>query len=493
MTAAKKTTASSPKRAAKTADTAAGLQIYDTYSNLVSGLGTAGNDKSVISGLAGGFQFSAAGLELLYKTDFMARQVVDVPADDATRPWRVWNADTGHASKLFAEEERLRVRDRVRQALKHARLFGGGALIIHDGTADMSKPFVAASVKKGGLKALVVASRSELTAVAANQFVTDPEDPHYGLPVLWNYQSKRFVQAGSKVVHHSRLVLIAQGDGIEDTLRPEWWWGEPVLQTMAQDIANASGARSAATHLMQEANIDVVRTAGLLNRMETAKGREVLIEAAHLMKTMKSNFNMLMLDKDQEYSRNAFSFSGIKDIVEVQHALVAAAADIPITRLLGRSPAGMNATGESDALNYFAMLGSIQTSTISPCMAALDEAIIRSALGSFPADVWYDWRKPDTLTEEQRVKHAETRAKTVKEYAATGLVPEAVMEASVRSLLVETGDLPGAEAAYLEWDEAGNEIDFKEEDPPEPPAIPPPGAPPVDPDAAPPVPPEPGA
>lgn len=238
-----------------------------------------------------------------------------------------------------------------------------------------------------------------------------------------------------------------------------------MLQTMAQDIANASGARSAATHLMQEANVDVVRTQGLLNRMDTPAGRDQLIAAAHMMKTMKSNFSMLMLDKEQEYSRNAFSFSGIKDIVEIQHALIAAASDIPITRLLGRSPAGMNATGESDMLNYFSMLTAIQESMLSPCMDGLDEAVIRSALGDRPLEIWYDWRKPDVLTEEQRVKHGEIRAKTFQTWASTGAVPEPVLGASARSVLTETGDLPGAEGAYLEWDAAGNELDFTETDP----------------------------
>jgi phage-related protein (TIGR01555 family) len=278
-------------------------------------------------------------------------------------------------------------------------------------------------------------------------------------------------------------VLLAHGDAVDDGINPEWWWGESALMPAASAIADASGARSAATHLMQEANVDVVRTEGLLNRMETVAGREQLLKAAFLMKTSKSNFGLLMLDKGQEYSRNAYSFGGVKDIVEIQHALVAAAADIPITRLLGRSPAGMNATGESDMLNYFQMLMALQESMLSPCMASLDEALIRSALGDMRKGLWYDWRRPDTLTEEQRVKHAETRAKTVKEYAATGLVPEPVMEDAVRAMLIETGDLIGAEAAYEKWDEAGNEIDFAEIDEPEPPPVP--GAVPPDPNAQP--------
>ncbi|MBK8199222.1 MAG: DUF1073 domain-containing protein [Acidobacteria bacterium] len=459
-----------PAKAAKAvvADaSAAGTNLADSYASLVTGLGTPGIDKSINGALAMGTVVSDQHLLQLYRNDFLARQVVDVPADDATRPWRVWNGEAKDNSALFDEEKRLRVRDRVRQALKQARLFGGAALVIHDGQADLSKPFIAASVKKGGLKALVVANRMELQPQALNKFVNDPADPHYGIPEMWNWTQKRFVQQGHKTIHHSRLVFITHGDAIDDGTRAEWWWGDSALEPVLSAIGDASGARSAATHLMQEANVDVIQTEGLLGRLETVKGREQVLTAAGLMSASKSNYRLLMLDKSQEYSRNAFSFGGIKDIVEIQHALVAAAADIPITRLLGRSPAGMNATGESDMLNYFAMLTAIQESTLSPCMSSFDEALIRSTFGDMKAALWYDWRRPDTLTEDMRVKHAEIRAKTVQTLAATGVMPEPVLEAAVESMLTETGDMPGAEAAYAKWREEGNEIDFKDDDPPD--------------------------
>lgn len=446
---------------------AASANLADSYASLVTGLGTPGVDKSINGALAMGTVVSDQHLLQLYRSDFLARQVVDVPADDATRPWRVWNGEAKDNTALFNEEKRLRVRDRVRQALKQARLFGGAALVIHDGQTDLSKPFIAATVPKGGLKALIVANRTELQPQALNKYVTDPADPHYGIPEMWSWTQKRFVQQGHRTIHHSRLVFITHGDAIDDGSRAEWWWGDSALEPVLSAISDASGARSAATHLMQEANVDVIQTEGLMNRVETLKGREQVIKAAGLMAASKSNYRLLMLDKTQDYTRNAFSFGGIKDIVEIQHALVAAAADIPITRLLGRSPAGMNATGESDMLNYFATLTAIQESTLSPCMASLDEALIRSTFGDLKADLWYDWRRPDTLTEDQRVKHAEARAKIVQTYATTGVVPEPVLEAATESLLTETGDLPGAEAAYASWREEGNDIDFKDNDPPE--------------------------
>jgi uncharacterized protein len=39
--------------------------------------------------------------------------------------------------------------------------------------------------------------------------------------------------------------------------------------------------------------------------------------------------------------------------------IVSGAADIPVTRLLGQSPAGMNATGTSDMKNYHDRIQSI--------------------------------------------------------------------------------------------------------------------------------------
>lgn len=463
-------TTRAPRATAAVADSAPVMGpaiVSDSYANMVTGMGVPGVDKSIHGALAGGPTISHLHLLHLYRTDFLARQVVDVPADDATRPWRVWNGEADVASQMFDEEKRLRVRDRVRQALKSARLFGGAALIIHDGQADLSKPFVAASVKKGGLQALIVATRLELQPQAVNQFVQDPADPHYGLPEVWTWSQKRFARQGSRVVHHSRLVLLVHGDAVDDGTRAEWWWGDSALETCLSAIADASGARSAATHLMQEANVDVVHTPQLLSRLETIKGREQVLTAAGLMATTKSNYRMIMLDKEQDYTRNPFSFSGIKDVVEIQHALVAAAADIPVTRLLGRSPGGMNATGESDQLNYFAMLAAIQESALSPCMAALDTALILSAHGTVPKGLWYDWRRPDTLTEDMRVKHAEARSKIVQAYAASGVMPEPVLEAAVESMLTETGDLPGAEAAYAHWREEGGEIDYRDDDPPE--------------------------
>ena len=48
-----------------------------------------------------------------------------------------------------------------------------------------------------------------------------------------------------------------------------------------------------------------------------------------------------------------YTFTGLPDVYDRVMMDVAGAAKTPVTKLFGRSPAGMNATGESDMNNYY--------------------------------------------------------------------------------------------------------------------------------------------
>ena len=61
--------------------------------------------------------------------------------------------------------------------------------------------------------------------------------------------------------------------------------------------------------------------------------------------------------------------------------LVSAAADIPTTRLFGRSPAGMSATGESDLRNYYDRVKTVQEMDVYPALAPIDWLMVAEVLG----------------------------------------------------------------------------------------------------------------
>ena len=58
------------------------------------------------------------------------------------------------------------------------------------------------------------------------------------------------------------------------------------------------------------------------------------------------------------------TLSGYKDVIENFQSLLSSVSGIPITILFGRSPAGMNSTGDADLENYYSIVRDIQLNYI---------------------------------------------------------------------------------------------------------------------------------
>ncbi len=60
-----------------------------------------------------------------------------------------------------------------------------------------------------------------------------------------------------------------------------------------------------------------------------------------------------MLDKKDSFTRVQTPLTNLSDILDRFATRLAAAADMPVTLLMGMSPAGLNATGESDRAFFY--------------------------------------------------------------------------------------------------------------------------------------------
>ena len=101
----------------------------------------------------------------------------------------------------------------------------------------------------------------------------------------------------------------------------------------------------------------------------------------HQASVAKSMINSIMLDKEEEWDRVTASFGGLTRHSVGLLQVVSGAVDIPATRFLGMSPAGLNATGESD-IRYYDKIKADQENKLQPALAILDEVIIRSTFGT---------------------------------------------------------------------------------------------------------------
>ena len=427
----------------------------DSLRSLITGLGDPMRDKS--AGLVyQDYMLSDEELLHAYRNSWIAKKAVNIPAMDALRKWRHWQADQAQITLLEAEEKRLGLQLKLLQCKVLARLWGGAGIVIGVRGQDTSTPFDPESVKQGGIEYLTVMSRREL---ASKGLMMDPMSEWYGRPE--GYQ----VSNGTNLadVHPSRVV-VQVGDPHPDPFLatgPSNGWGDSSLQAVYRAMLNSDSTNANVASLVFEANVDVFGVPGLMEHMASEKYRQKLLDRFTLAAAGKSITKSLIRDTEEEYERHSASFAALPDVMQQMILFVSGAADIPLTRFLGQSPAGMSSTGQHDMKNYHDRIQSIQTLEVQPALWRLDEALIRSALGSRPSELFYSWAPLEQMSEKEQAEIAKLNAETANVLVGTGLFMQEELREVVGNQLVESGQYPGLADLLARNGEALPEFDLE--------------------------------
>lgn len=426
--------------------------LFDSLRNLITGMGGP-KDKSA----AGEFVqrlVSDVELEAMYRDDWIAKKIVKIPAYDMVRAGRVWNAEDEAVTALEAEESRLGVFQKVLKALIFARLYGGAALIIDDG-GDSAKEIKPENFGKGRLKAIHAVSRRRLTISAGLE--SDPRSPYFGQPKAFTVNMPG---ASSQITVHPSRVIPVHGEQAPDTDVVEDWWGDSTLRSVYDAVQHAAKSAQGVAALIDEAKVDIVSVQNLASQLSETTAASRLINRWSLFGMNKSMNGVGLIDKDsEEHTQKQISFTDHDKIMTTFLVIVSGAADIPATRMLGQSPAGLNSTGESDLTNYYNSIEAKQKTDLSIVLDRLDAFLIPHTLGSRPEEIWYEFRSLWTPTAVQKAEIAGKYADVAAKYAGSGLVNPVALQAGVESLLIEHGTFPGFERALKKAEEAAPDED----------------------------------
>ena len=129
---------------------------------------------------------------------------------------------------------------------------------------------------------------------------------------------------------------------------------------------------------------------------------DAIISRAHLQAAMKGINGAVVIDGEDEYDQKTASFGSLPEVIAKFQEEVSGAFRIPVTRLFGRSAAGLSGQGDGDERVYYDRIAHEQATCIGPAMHKLDLLIVRQALGSNPLEVYYEWRPLRQSTELER-------------------------------------------------------------------------------------------
>jgi len=412
------------------------LLIGDSLTNVISAIGQASSKVSATTYTMPTDDYTEAMAAYLSSPWF--GKIVEIPADDAVREWRSWKATRQQIERLEAEESRIQLRSRVRQLMIESRVKGGAIAIMVGLPGSPQSPVDLSRMTRGSLRHIAVVGRD---CLSCGPVVRDPMASGYGMPEYYTVST----DSGQQQVHHSRTVRLDGRRLLSAHGHQEW--GTTVWTHLRDAVRSADLSSPIVHQLMLESKIDIVKIQDLIQYLGTEEGSELIQKRFMLANMMKSVGNALVLDKDDEWQQRQVSWAGIPDVVYMLLSFLSGAADIPVTRLVGLSARGLNATGEGDLRNYYDSVRCYQQITLDPAMSSLSECLIRSALGSRPDDIWYEWRPLYQMTRKEQAEVDKIESETVTNYVNTGLVPADALAEAAHVRMVESGSWPGLERA----------------------------------------------
>lgn len=387
-------------------------------------------------------------IEAAYLGSWLHRKIVDIPAQDMCRAGRDWDAEDDEIAKIEAEEKRLGLWAKVYEALTLGRL-GGGAILI--GLGDGPSQPLPRAIRPQQIQYLTVLSRWQLTI---GDMEMDPALPTFGQP-------KYFGLSGSaRAVHiHPSRVVCFKGLPIPAIRVATWedrFWGMSVVEAVDEAVQHATTACAGFASLIDEAKSDVFRFDKMAETLGLPNGEATIVKRVELTNTGKSVHRAVILDKEDEWEQRQLTLAGVRDVIVTYDARVAGAADIPATRLFGKAPDGMNATGEGDLANYFQSIGAKQDMQLRPALQQIDAVLLPSA-GVKP-DLTWTFSTLMVLTEQQAAEIELKEAQALEKIVGLDMVPESAMAKTIQNRLIESGRWPGLKKNIEEAEAAGEEL-----------------------------------
>lgn len=395
-------------------------ETIDGYLNFVTRLG-AGGDK------AGAYAVDdltnqASRLESMYRSNWMAGTIVDCVAEDMTK------SGVDFVGSLSAVDE-ARVQGYITRkglwrallsAIKWARLYGGAILVIDLDGQDTSAPLNLDTVGLGSLRGFRVYDRwacePSVNDVVFSSF-GEPQPRYYtlALPHRQSYGVK---------IHHSRVLRLLGNELPPSACAQNGFWGASVLERLLDRLVYFDSATAGAASLVQKAHLRIVQVDSLREILAAGGlAEENLLKSFQYMRYLQNNEGVTLLDKADGFNTHSYSFSGLDSMVLQFGQQLSGACGIPLVRLFGQSPVGLNSTGESDLRLYYDGVLSQQESKLRECLSEVFKVCYRACFGEpEPSDFDFNFKPLWQVSTLEKSQLAQSLSATVCSAYTAGIV-----------------------------------------------------------------------
>lgn len=420
-------------------------QTVDGYDNFLSRIGL--NNQNVLS--EGTYTFNLVTrnrilLEAAYRGSWIVGALIDSKADDMTRAGiEVTTEKEVNLDLLFKTMTRLQIWQSLNSNIKWGDLYGGSLAVLQIQGQKLDTPLIPDTVGKGQFLGLSVFDRWQLNPSVSDVIV---EGPEMGLPKYYDIVTTPMSSTSSNPVgivkvHHSRVI---RAIGIELPFYQaitEMMWGESCLERLWDRLIAFDNATMSAAQLIDRANL---RTIGVDNlRQIIAAGGEAmegLRGMFDMIRELQVNEGLTLIDKLDTFTTATYTFSGLADILLQIGQQLAGASTIPLVRLFGQSPAGLNSTGDSDIRMYYDGINAKQEARLRRPIDVLLKVLWRSVYGaSAPEDMEFSFTPLWQMSAKDKADIAKVNTETILGAYEGGLVEAYTAAQELKEISGDTG------------------------------------------------------
>ena len=329
--------------------------------------------------------------ENIYLTSWIAKKVVEIPTEYIFKNgFTVKIKDNEELEKVVLElYKQLNLEDKIKICEHNKRIYGGGILFIKNPFQDLLQKFdpTACAVAPSSIDFVTI----DLSYCAVT--------PHINIVSGDYFTPKTIAMAGLSADASNCIVF--RGVQVPKRRMPNFKYiGMSVFQNIFQAMIMDDYISKGIANMVWRNNRWYYKIDGL---SEMAKeGNEAL--ALTRLSMVEDSMNILsagIIDKNDEVEMITQSFGSLPDVDKRSLERLSAACNIPATVLLGKSPDGMNATGDSDLENFYNYVESEQAKIV-PQMRQIFNVLICMVTGK-EMEFEFEWNKPNQISQSKQM------------------------------------------------------------------------------------------
>lgn len=305
--------------------------------------------------------------------------------------------DVEKLQKIEAEFKRLDILNLLRKHLENDAYFGISHIYIDLKTAqkdveEKTSPLILSSkkIKKGDLIGLVLVEPIWTTPVMYGTI--DPFDEYFYKPSMWWVLGQQ--------IHASRL-LTTVTNPVPDIMKPSFNFGGVSFAFMCKPyIDNWLRTRQSASDLIKSFSVMVLKTD--LSQL-LATGCDDLNSRAAIMAAYRDNRGLQIVDKENEdFTNVSASLSGLDKLQAQSQEHMAAVSGIPLVKLLGITPSGLNASSDGEVRTFYDRISAMQESDLRPVLNKILKLIQLNLFGEIEENITFSFNPLWQLDELQQ-------------------------------------------------------------------------------------------